>query len=462
MQTWAFVRAGDGRDLLEPLELDDCLDVLRAATGVEQSLIVDRLEEARARADAAAFATGGRTEAAAAQRAINIYEPPLHPSGNRALASAFKFLEMHESLADRVRASVLAASRSPLDDLTAAVRDAAERSLARVALGPFEDLRRSLRPGSISSNMAAALEAQFRLPAVGETRALLGALEHAAATKAATHYRGHGAMVRQAIEAIDTPWLSIRDGMRSLAGLVELQDIGHVLNTTPDFGNLAADRLRSYLGDWRASIDWPADMVTDPLVRSDFYLERGLDPALTEFPAAAFDQALTVAGIKRPPPPRLDDYDRAGAPPPDDEETGLQRNNAAHDRLQRLEMHLRRFINCRMTAALGQNWIKHRVPGPMRQEWQDKRDKAVARGEPEGSLIAYADFTDYEKIILRGDNWEEVFKSVFQRQTSVQESLQRLYPIRICTMHARIITQDDQLYLHVEIRRLLQAIGIET
>ena len=549
MQQWAFVGDEDGRPLLEPIELDDCVDVLRAVTGMEQSLIVDRLEEARAGAGAAPFSSGGRTEAA--QRAIEIYQPPLlHPSENRVLASASQFLEMHESLSDRLTAAaraaaespsvhlgaaarvaaeslsdrltaaaraaaespsvrfaaaVRAAAESPPDRLTAAaraaaespsdrltaaaraaaesssvhlgaaarvaaeslsdrlsatVREVAEYNLARVALGPFEDLRRSFRIGSIASKTAAALEEQFRLPAVEETGALLGTL--GLATRAAMDFQVHGDEVRKAIEATNAPWLNIKDEVRSLAGFVELQDIGHVLNTTPDFGSLSADRLRPYLGDWRASIDWPPEIVTNPFVRSDFYLKRGLDPALTDFPAAAFDRALTVAGIKRPPPPRLDDYDRAGAPPADDEETGLQRNNAAHDHLQRFETQVRRFIDRMMTAALGENWIRHRVDGSMREQWKDKRDKALARGEPEKPLIAYADFTDYEKIIVRKDNWKEVFESVFQRKTSVQESWQRLYPIRVCTMHARIITQDDELFLHSETLRLLRAIGTET
>ena len=260
------------------------------------------------------------------------------------------------------------------------------------------------------------------------------------------------------------PWLKIQDQISSLTGIVELQEIGHVLHTMPDFGIQSADRLRLHLGDWRTSIDWPPEIFIDPFVRSDFYLERGLDPALTEFPARAFDQAITIAGIKLPPVPCIDDYgdyDRAPDPPCDDGEAGLQRNNAAHDRLQRFEMHVRRFIESMMIAAVGKNWIKHSVPGDMHQKWCNKRNNAIARGEPERPLIAYADFTDYEKIIVRNDNWKEVFRSVFLRKELVQESFRRLYPIRICTMHSRIITQDDELYLHAETRRLLQAIDIE-
>ena len=69
-------------------------------------------------------------------------------------------------------------------------------------------------------------------------------------------------------------------------------------------------------------------------------------------------------------------------------------------------------------------------------------------------LISYADFSDYEKIICRRDNWRLVFGSFFGRMESVRESLQRRYPIRICTMHARPITNEDELLLYVEVKRL--------
>lgn len=114
-----------------------------------------------------------------------------------------------------------------------------------------------------------------------------------------------------------------------------------------------------------------------------------------------------------------------------------------------------------MTASFGKSWIKHRVPGPMRQRWCEKHESSRDEGEPERPLIAYADFTDYEPIIVRGDNWKQVFAPIFRRKTLVQESLQRLYPIRVCTMHARFITQDDELYLLAETRRILRAMGIQ-
>ena len=80
-------------------------------------------------------------------------------------------------------------------------------------------------------------------------------------------------------------------------------------------------------------------------------------------------------------------------------------------------------------------------------------------GEHERSLIAYADFTQYEQIIQRRDNWWDVFASIFTRRTLAQDSFQRLYPIRVCA-HARVVTGVDEVRFHVEMKRLLAAIGI--
>ena len=92
----------------------------------------------------------------------------------------------------------------------------------------------------------------------------------------------------------------------------------------------------------------------------------------------------------------------------------------------------------------------------MGEQWERKRKRACQNDERPQPLIAYADFTDYKRIIEDENNWH-VFEPFFRRKTSVQESLQRLHPIRVCTMHARFITQDDELYLLAETQRLSRA-----
>jgi hypothetical protein len=94
----------------------------------------------------------------------------------------------------------------------------------------------------------------------------------------------------------------------------------------------------------------------------------------------------------------------------------------------------------------------------MFEEWRSKQDRAVEAGQPECPLIEYADFTQYKTIIERRDNWARVFKAVFRRPDDIRESFQRMFPLRIASMHARAIEPDDELLLMVETRRMLKAI----
>jgi hypothetical protein len=198
--------------------------------------------------------------------------------------------------------------------------------------------------------------------------------------------------------------------------------------------------LRLDLGDWRDEIAMPTASLRDAAERSRFYTGLGLNRALTDFTPRAFDESLAAAGL-------ADETEGPRSGGNAAEEADLARARAAFDRLQRFEREVRRFVDRAMRQAFGDGWIAQRTPAGMKDRWIQKRDTAVARGETEGPLIAYADFTDYKAIIERGDNWSAVFRHVFERQEDVRESFQRLFPVRICTMHARTVTLDDEIYL---------------
>lgn len=51
-----------------------------------------------------------------------------------------------------------------------------------------------------------------------------------------------------------------------------------------------------------------------------------------------------------------------------------------------------------------------------------------------------------------------LFKSHFERFEDVRESFEWLHPIRVDTMHARPISQDEELLLYVEVKRIIDAI----
>ena len=85
------------------------------------------------------------------------------------------------------------------------------------------------------------------------------------------------------------------------------------------------------------------------------------------------------------------------------------------EKLLNLETELRAFIDNMMTQVFGADWPKHRLPNGLYDKWQEKKQKAEQAGGEIWSVIAYADFTDYELVICRSDNWREIFKNFFHR-----------------------------------------------
>jgi hypothetical protein len=341
------------------------------------------------------------------------------------------------------------------------------RAILSAVSGPLEEFRRNSALTALTEQVGAVAELQkqlafsterFKLPEMKLAAELMASYRDNQASELFKQLIDPQDYLRQAIEAIRSPWLDIDAQTRSANAFADMQTIGFALNSIPAFDDRLTELLRIDLGDWQAKINFPKAIFVDPLMRSAFYQTQGLDPSLTAFPADAFSESLEIAGLKGDLPPVFDRYDYQVGKEAGKQEAAYARTNAAHDRLQRFETQLRHFIDKQMTKACGEQWFVHRVPGTMRQNWIEKREKARYNGEADHPLIAYADFSDYSQLITQKNNWSEVFQPFFKRSSSVQESFQRLHPIRICTMHSRMITQDDELYLFVEVKRILSAI----
>ncbi|MEJ2626788.1 MAG: Swt1 family HEPN domain-containing protein [Pseudolabrys sp.] len=252
--------------------------------------------------------------------------------------------------------------------------------------------------------------------------------------------------------SMHSPWVNTQNALSSASGFTELFALGRVLGQQPPYDDDLTGHLRASIGDWRDPITWPEGLEANPVERLAFYNEKGLDSRTTDFSADAFDEIVNIAGLAVRSAPNLHDQELS------EEERSYARTNRAHDCLQRFERSFRRFIERKMTSAFGRDWVKQKVPGEIRDDWERKRHKALENGEQAEALIDYADFTDYIRIIERRDNWDAVFKSTFRRRESIRESFQRLHPIRLCTMHARYVTNDDELFLLVEIKRITASI----
>jgi hypothetical protein len=245
------------------------------------------------------------------------------------------------------------------------------------------------------------------------------------------------------------PWVSDCDASASVRGFVEVQVLGGALDAYRPFGQDITLATRDVLGDWSHVTALPADIFTDSLARSTFYLERGYDPAVADFPVQTFHENLRYAGFA----------DTATASDEEtDEEAAKRRTSEAQALLCEFEREMRQFIGEQLEACAGSNWPKHRVDAKVYEGWKEKRQTDRTRRSVDLPLIDYVDLSEYERIFTRKDNWREVFQTYFEREESIRESLFRLMPLRNAAMHARFLTQDDWVFLQVEVKRLRIAI----
>jgi hypothetical protein len=326
-------------------------------------------------------------------------------------------------------------------------------SAAAAASAPILELQRQARESSRFLETA-----NFRLPAWQESTTLASKMFEAY-NFPKTHFKEAFRTFSETMHQMKSPWLNIQRELQSTRAFTALQDLGRVVNAGKLFEATATEQMRDALGDWRYPITLP-DSVVELETRTALYRNHGFDTELTEFPADAFDEAVTIARIKHPPPPLIITFQSPIFRESAGEEEGHAMRNFAHDYLQRFETQVRQFIATQMTKAFGADWEKQHVPPDLLADWVKKREKHRDYGGADFPLIAFADFTHYEPIIVRKDNWSAVFAGIFRKKESVIESLQRLYPIRLATMHARPVGQADLLFLYAEVLRLCTSMGV--
>jgi hypothetical protein len=327
-------------------------------------------------------------------------------------------------------------------------KSASENILSSLKNSGFLDSAGDIHKSIVASHRAhAAYEKIFRMPAASELALI--AHEAMANSSLARHVQFSDVRLHAAMAKMHTPWLQLDAGARSAQAMADIFAIGKGISSLPPFDRGFTEELRLDLGDWRDDVSATDEYLSDPIWRSNVYVERGFNQELTNFTNSAFDEGLEIAGLLESEP---------AADVDDEEEDEITRARVAFEELRRFEVALRRFIEEAMQKTFGTDWMTRQLPSNMLDGWIEKKEKAGRAGEVEQALIDYADFSDYKAIIEKKDNWSQVFKHVFQRSDDVRESFQRLFPVRIATMHARLVTKDDHLLLLVETRRVLKAI----
>jgi hypothetical protein len=383
------------------------------------------------------------------------------------LTGALKRLEQQQM------STALTSISQPSLRIEEAAKDYLRMGQATESLFPIVKLAESLRASSLTSvalknltsltstsNLAReALERskQFSLPTLSLTQDYLGVFQtqHADLLKTARVNLLDGGLV-ETLAKMRSPWLNVNNVTESITGVVGLHALGLSLTTRPSFDLATTQLVRNGLGDWRDFSTPSTSSVLEAPDREIYYRERGLEPTLIEFPAEAFEQLADDTGLTTGINALISLFD-TGPQGTGLSEAALHRATVAYRLLLQLEVCLRRFIHGAMKEEFGEDWPRHRLPPNIYELWKDKQSKAEAKGEAPCALIEYADFTDYLTIIQRRDNWSAVFKSMFQRKEDVVESLQRLGPLRLSTMHARPtnITNGDIIMLLSETTRIV-------
>lgn len=233
--------------------------------------------------------------------------------------------------------------------------------------------------------------------------------------------------------------------------LQQFRSLGSVISSANVFSELHTKALRASLGDWRGSL-------VVPTLAQSLYVIQGFDRGLTELPDEEFYDVVSEAGLTHP-SSDIKLFGPVVADVGDEELSQEERNAKCYARIYRLENRMRTFIDEAMTARFGKGWFKQ-LPNDVKENLIELQEKKKKFGE-DRTLIECTDFSHYIKILLKGDLWRDVFSPLFgtRRKEDVQESLNRLKPIRDTAMHSNPVSHEDWVMLYFETGRLLQVIS---
>jgi hypothetical protein len=130
--------------------------------------------------------------------------------------------------------------------------------------------------------------------------------------------------------------------------------------------------------------------------------------------------------------------------------------------MKKLETGLRQFIQMKLEST-SQDWWNERVPEDVRQRAQERKAKNERQypweNQSETHPIHYIDFADYAKIILRRDNWEQLFSVVFKERDIIATKLKELEPIRNAIAHFRNLRPNQAARLELNVDDIRRSIG---
>ena len=208
------------------------------------------------------------------------------------------------------------------------------------------------------------------------------------------------------------------------------------------------------LGSWHTAPGLPDIFWRDLETRERFYREASVDPGIIVAPPAATVEVMVEAGLAAGEPSEtgtvalfafgnLSVSIRSSSPEID-----------AHSAVVAFERRLRTYIAQKLETIAGPTWFKHRAPGGIHGKAKKTRAASLAVGERSTSLIDYTDFGELKEIVLRNDNWTEVFEGIFINRGWFERDVQTLLALRRPSSHSRIVDSTQILEALLVMRRL--------
>ena len=212
----------------------------------------------------------------------------------------------------------------------------------------------------------------------------------------------------------------------------------------------------SLLGGYSTTAMLDRPYWRDQRERARYYRDQDVDDGLIDADNAAIVQVLIESGVvegRRTRAGTMTAVVEAG--PVKLRIMASRPKMGAFGAIDAFENALRAFVSAKLEAVAGPNWFKHRVPGDITTRAKERRREAIRSGEPQLSLIHYTDLGDLMGVILRRDNWGEIFEMVFDRAEGLKVDLERLNTHRRPTMHSRPIEPVQLCEIVLTICRLI-------
>jgi len=115
---------------------------------------------------------------------------------------------------------------------------------------------------------------------------------------------------------------------------------------------------------------------------------------------------------------------------------------------------MRVFISAKLQGLAGPKWFKQRVSAEHFKKASETREAALRAGETEGPLIDYTELGELMGIVLRKDNWDQLFEPVFVNRETFERDMLTLITLRRPTAHSRIVDSPQLIEALCVMKRL--------